>query len=192
MLAELVGSRCRLRALVASSVVKKDGSIQTAPGGGPRHLKFSVDGKYIFLIDELTVTVSTFAFDAESGTAELLWTTPTLSEAMKATVDSNTGSEILVHPSGQYIYAANRGHDSITAFQIDHETGRLYVIGITPIQGAWPRHISMDASGHWLLAGGARSDSVTLFAIDPETGALNFQESSTIKVPSPMCVLLRD
>lgn len=172
--------------------IRQVGAALSIPGGGPRHMKFSVDAKYIFLIDELTLSLSTFAYDAESGHAELLATTPTLSPAMKAQSEINTGSEVLVHPNGQFVYAANRGHDSITAFQVDPETGHLYVIDNEPIRGAWPRNINMDAAGRWLLAAGARSDSVTVFAVDAGTGELSYQEGSTIEVPSPICVLLND
>lgn len=172
--------------------INKVGAAETIPGGGPRHMKFSVDGKYIFLIDELTLTLSTFSYDVETGSAELLATTPTLSPTMKATSEVNTGSEVLVHPNGQYVYAANRGHDSVTGFQIDPETGHLYVIDNESIRGAWPRNINMDASGKWLLAAGARSDSVTVFAIDSTTGALTFQEGNVIEVPNPICILLND
>lgn len=172
--------------------LKPVGAAEAIPGGGPRHMKFSVDGRHIFLINELSLSVSTFTYDAEEGSAELVATTPTLSEAMKVTAESNSGSEILVHPNGQYVYAANRGHDSVTGFQIDPETGHLYVVDNEPIRGAWPRHINMDAGGRWLLAGGARSDSVTVFAIDPSTGALTFQEGSTVEVPSPICILIDD
>ncbi len=172
--------------------IKQAGAAQSTPGGGPRHMKFSVDEKYIFLINELTLSLSTFAYDADSGRAELLATTPTLSPTMKAQSEVNTGSEVLVHPNGQYVYAANRGHDSVTAFQVDPETGHLYVVDNEPIRGAWPRNINMDASGRWLLAAGAHSDTVTVFAIDPESGGLTFQEGSAIEVPSPICVLIND
>ena len=172
--------------------MKKIGAAEATPGGGPRHMKFSIDGKYIFLIDELSVSLSSFAYDAETGAAELVATTPTLSPAMKAASEVNTGSEVLVHPNGRYVYAANRGHDSVTGFQIDPGTGHLYVVDNEPIRGVWPRNINLDSGGRWLLAAGARSDSVTVFAIDPGTGALTFLEGSTIQVPNPICVLIND
>lgn len=95
-------------------------------------------------------------FDAESGSVELLATALTLSPAMKVASDVHSGSEVLVHPNGRYVYGANRGHDSVTGFQIDSEMGHLYVIDNEPIRGAWPRNINMDATGEWLLAAGAR------------------------------------
>ncbi|MGZ0656238.1 lactonase family protein [Coraliomargarita sp. W4R72] len=172
--------------------IQQVGHADSIAGGGPRHMKFSIDGRYLFLLNELSLSVSTFAYDADSGKAERLTTSLTLSEAMKAKSQSNSGSEILVHPNGQFVYAANRGHDSVTAFLIDPETGRLYVTGIEPIRGAWPRSINLDASGRWLLAAGARSNTVTVLEVDSATGALAYSGNRVIQVPNPICVLLND
>jgi len=172
--------------------IKQVGSVDSIPGGGPRHMKFSVDGQYIFLLNELSLSVSTFAYDPETGNAKLLTTTPTLSEAMKAKESFNSASEIIVHPNGQFVYAANRGHDSVTAFLVDPETGRLYVTDIEPIRGAWPRNINMDTSGRWLLAAGQHSNTVTVLEIDATTGALTYPRDSVITVPSSICILLND
>ena len=111
---------------------------------------------------------------------------------MIAKESSNSASEILVHPNGQFVYTGNRGHDSVTAFQVDPETGRLYVADIEPIRGAWPRNINLDSSGRWLLAAGRHSNTVTLFSIDPVTGALTYPKGRVITVPNATCVLLND
>jgi 6-phosphogluconolactonase len=160
------------------------------PGAGPRHMKFSVDGAYIFLLNELSLTVSTYRYDAETGQGELLSSTPTLSEQMKSKEASPSASEILVHPSGSFVYAANRGHDSVTAFQIDAETGQLYVTDVEPIRGAWPRSIALDPSGSWLLAAGADSNTISVFSIDPTTGELTYPRRSIINVPNVICILV--
>ena len=172
--------------------IKQVGAVDSVPGGGPRHMKFSADGQFIFLLNELSLSVSTFAYDGDEGKAELVSTTSTLSDSMKAKESFNSSSEILVHPKGQFVYAANRGHDSVTAFQIDPETGRLYVTDIEPIRGAWPRNINLDTSGQWLLAGGAHSNTVTVLEVDAATGALTYPRDSVITVPNVICVLLND
>ncbi|MEC8614091.1 MAG: lactonase family protein [Verrucomicrobiota bacterium] len=173
-------------------LIKRVGAVDSVPGGGPRHMKFSVDGQYIFLLNELSLSVSTFAYDEDEGKAELLTTTSTLSDSMKAKESFNSSSEIVVHPNGQFVYAANRGHDSVTAFQIDPETGRLYVTDIEPIRGAWPRNINLDTSGQWLLAAGAHSNTVTVLEVHAATGALTYPRDSVITVPNVICVLLND
>lgn len=172
--------------------IKRIGAIDGVPGGGPRHMRFSVDGEYIFLLNELALSVSTFAYDSEEGSAELVATTPTLSPAMKKKESFNSSSEILVHPNGKFVYAGNRGSDTVTAFQIDPETGRLYVTDVEPIRGSWPRNINLDSSGRWLLAAGQFSDTVAVFSIDTETGELTFPRGNVFPVPDVTCVLLND
>jgi 6-phosphogluconolactonase len=97
-----------------------------------------------------------------------------------------------VHPNGEFVYAANRGHDSVTAFVADAETGRLHVTDIEPIRGAWPRNINLDSSGQWLLAAGAHSNTVTVLEVDMLSGALTYPRDSVITVPNVICVLLND
>ena len=173
-------------------LIKRVGAVDSVPGGGPRHMKFSADGQYIFLLNELSLSVSTFAYNAQTGNATLLSTTTTLSDSMKAKESFNSSSEILVHPKGQFVYAANRGHDSVTAFIANAETGRLYVTDIEPIRGAWPRSINLDSSGQWLLAAGAHSNTVTVLKVDAATGALTYPRNRVITVPNAICVLLND
>lgn len=172
--------------------IKQVGAMDSVPGGGPRHMRFSVDGEFIFLLNELSLSVSTFACGAEAGTGELVSTTPTLSPAMKKKESFNSSSEIVVHPNGKYVYAGNRGSDTVTAFQVDPETGRLYVTDIEPIRGAWPRNINLDSSGRWLLAAGAHSNTVTVFEIDQKTGALTYPRGHVFNVPNAICILLND
>lgn len=164
------------------------GWAKAIPGGGPRHMRFSIDDRWIYCVNELAVSVSVFRYDAEKGTAELMSTTPALTEEVKARETFNSGAEILAHPNGRFVYASNRGHDSITVFRADPESGALTVVETEPIRGAWPRHINMEASGRWLLAAGAHSDTVSVFAVDPDTGALTYQRGNIIHVPRPICV----
>jgi 6-phosphogluconolactonase len=174
------------------TLIKRVGAIDGVPGGGPRHMRFSVDGEYIFLLNELDLSVSTFAYDSEEGSAELVATTPTLSSAMKKKESFNSSSEILVHPNGKFVYAGNRGSDTVTAFQMDPENGRLDVTDIEPIRGSWPRNINLDSSGRWLLAAGQFSDTVAIFSIDAETGVLTFPRGNVFHIPDVTCVLLND
>lgn len=167
-------------------------AVASVEGGGPRHMRFSTDGRFIFLLNELTLSVTTFAYDAETGEAERLTTTPSLSDEEKSRVSFNSGSEILVHPNGRYVYSANRGHDSVTVYRNDEETGRLDVVEVEPIRGAWPRNINLDATGKWLLAAGADSNTVSIFSIDSETGELQFARGSVANVPGVICILPND
>lgn len=161
---------------------------QNPPGGGPRHMKFHTSGKFIYVLNELELSVTVFAYDAEQGTMTPIQTIPTVSEEAKAKEAFVSASEIRVHPSGKFVYAANRGHDTITAFRADQATGKLSLIEVEPIRGGWPRNFNIDPTGKWLLAAGRDSNTLAVFSIDPETGELTYTRTM-VMVPTPICVL---
>ena len=162
---------------------------QSVPGGGPRHMRFSVDGKFIFLLNELSLSVTTFAWDGKRGTAGKLSTTSAISEEARAGESFNSSAEILVHPSGQFVYSSNRGHDSVSVYRANRKTGKLEVVQVQPIRGAFPRNINLSPRADWLLAAGADSNTVAAHRVDPKTGRLTYQRGSVINVPSPICLL---
>jgi len=167
----------------------RHGFAESAPGGGPRHMRFSPDGEFIYLLNELSLSVTVYAWDAENGEAEKLSITPALSEDAKAGEQFNSAAEILVHPSGKFVYSSNRGHDSVTVYRADPETGALSVTQVQPIRGAFPRNINLDPTARWLLAAGAHSNTVAVHEIDPETGKLTYQFRGIVDVPSAICIL---
>mgnify|MGYP006273628401 CR=1 FL=1 len=169
--------------------ISRHGFMASVPGGGPRHMRFSMDGEYIYCLNELSLSVTTFRYNSDKGTAVLVSTTPALSEETKAKEEFNSAAEILVHPSGRFVYSSNRGHDSVTAYETDSEGGEMKVIEVEHIRGAWPRNINMDASGQWLLAAGAHSNTVAVFDIDASTGELTYKRRSVVNVPMPICIL---
>jgi 6-phosphogluconolactonase len=96
-------------------------------------------------------------------------------------------AEISVHPSGRFVYASNRGHDSIAVFRIDTETGQLTAVQFEPTGGRNPRNFVIDPSGRYLLAANQNSNSVVVFAIDQESGALT-PTGKSATVPRPVCL----
>ena len=171
----------------ATAQLTPHGSAATPPGGGPRHFAFHPNGRWGYVVNEMALTLSAFAYDAEQGKLTLLQTIRTLSESQKAGERHNSGSEVRVHPSGDFVYSANRGHDSITAFRIDPTTGQLAFIETEPIRGSWPRNFNLTPSGRWLLAAGRDSHTLSVFAIDSQTGELQYT-LETASVPLPICV----
>ena len=130
--------------------------------------------------------MTAFAWDAQAGTLAHLQTLSTL----PAHVADRTGfstAEIVVHPAGKYLYASNRGHDSIAIYTIDKTSGKLTFVGVEPIHGKSPRHFVIDPSGAFLLAAGQTSDTISLFKIDQTTGGLVFT-GPLLKVPTPVCI----
>jgi 6-phosphogluconolactonase len=154
------------------------------PGSGPRHFTFHPDGKHAYVIEELSSTVTAFAYDAGTGSLKTLQKISTLPKDFKGT---STCAEVQVHPSGRFLYGSNRGHDSIAVFAIDAETGELRPLGHTPTQGKNPRNFAIDPSGTFLLAANQDGNSIVSFRINPETGALT-PTGQVCQVSMPVCV----
>ncbi|MES2898894.1 MAG: lactonase family protein [Pseudomonadota bacterium] len=176
---------------LASGSLAPHGSGVLPPGAGPRHMKFHPGGKWIYVLNELDLSVSVFGYDAAAGTMAIKETVPTVSKAELLKEQASSASEIHVHPSGKFVYAANRGHDSITSFAVNPVSGLLTEIGKTNVRGATPRNFNLDPSGRWLLAAGQDSHSLASFAVDAATGALTYNRSA-IHTPAPICVLFGD
>ena len=155
-----------------------------APGAGPRHFTFHTSGRFAYSINEMASTVTAFSYDASRGAFEELQTITTLPEDFDGT--SHT-AEVLVHPSGQFLYGSNRGHNSIAVFTIDEDTGTLTPVEQVSTQGDWPRNFRIDPTGQYLFAANQRSDKVVVFRIDEASGRLT-ATGQTISVDSPMCV----
>ena len=101
--------------------------------------------------------------------------------------DRNDAAEIAIHVSGKWLFASNRGHDSIAVFAIDAVKGTLTPAGIFPTGGKEPRHFALDPAGRFLLAENQNSNNIVTFRINPDTGALT-QVSTLDGVPSPVCL----
>ncbi len=156
-----------------------------APGSGPRHLVFSADGKFAYVVNEMGGTITVFSYDATNAAMSEVQTIPTLP---KDFAGNNTCAEIVLHPNGKFLYGSNRSHDSIAVFAVDQKTGRLAFVEHQSTLGRTPRHFAIDPTGHWLLAENQASDSVVVFAIDPGTGKLQ-PTGQSITVGSPVCAV---
>lgn len=158
-----------------------------APGAGPRHLAFQPNGKFIHVLNELNSTITTFEYNKQHGTLREGQTVSTLPAGYSG---STSCAEIEVHPSGKFVYASNRGHDSLAVFAADKRTGLLSPVEHEPTQGKTPRHFTLDPTGRWLLAENQGSDSVVVFRVNATTGALE-PTGQTVEVPSPVCAVFR-
>ena len=160
------------------------------PGGGPRHMKFHPNGRIIYVLNELALSVTVFDYDKAKGTMVAKQTIPTVDPNELAKELFKSASEIRVHPNGRFVYSANRGHDTITAFRVDESDGTLSVIEVEPVRGATPRNFNLDPSGKWLLAAGQDSHTLAAFAVDDQTGELTYNRSN-VTAPSAICVLFQ-
>ena len=161
------------------------GVAKQVPGSGPRHLKFSHDGTKIYLINELSMTVTVFDYNATDGSMTPIQTIASLPEAMWKV--PNKAAEIRIHPTGKFVYASNRGHDSIAVFSVDGASGLLSFVEHEAIRGAYPRNFNIDPTGKWLIAAGRTSNTLSIFAINPDSGKLYFT-ADVLNVPDPICV----
>ncbi len=153
-------------------------------GAGPRHLAVHPRGKWIYTVNELGNTISAGSFNGETGAYEALQEISTLPAGFQG---ESYAAEIQVHPSGRYVYASNRGHDSLAAFAVNAETGRLESLGQTPSTGKFPRHFAIDPTGRFLVVANQKSDQLAVFRIDAATGRL-MPHGTPIDVPQPVCV----
>ncbi|WP_246145955.1 lactonase family protein [Rubripirellula lacrimiformis] len=159
-------------------------------GGGPRHMKFHTSGKFAFVLNELSLSVTVFDYDAETGKMTAKQTIPTVSKQTLAKEKFKSASEIRVHPSGQFVFTANRGHDSITVFRVNQSTGELSVIEVENARAVTPRGMNLDPSGNWLLVAGQDSHTLASFNVDGSTGELKYNQS-IVTAPSAICVLFQ-
>jgi len=139
-------------------------SVQSKPGAGPRHAAFHPHAPYLYVINELDSTLATYRFDTDSGSLTELQVLTSLPADFK---ERSTGAEIAVAPSGRFVYASNRGHDSIVSCAVYPSSGLLSTVGWEPTQGRQPRHFALDPSGTFLYAANQASDCITTFSIDP-------------------------
>ncbi len=172
----------------AGATLTPHGHGQAPRGGGPRHMRFHPNGRWIYVLNELDLSVSVFDFDAQAGTMTLTQTMPTVPKEQLAKEKFSSCSEVVVHPTGKFVYAANRGHDTVTAFAIDQASGQLQVIEREHIRGAEPRNFNLDPSGSWLLAAGQNSHTLACFQVNLRSGELVYNQS-IIQTPAPICVL---
>lgn len=160
--------------------------LSTAPGAGPRHFAFSSDGRDLYLFNEILMTITRYAHDGGRFTEK---ETVSSLPAGASPAEGDSGAEIVVHPSGRFVYASNRGVDQLAVFARDPATGRLTVIEHVPSGGKTPRSFAIDRSGRWLIAAHQRSQSgqVGVFRIDPASGKLN-PTGQTVQIGAPVSV----
>jgi len=162
------------------------GHADALPGSGPRHLAWHPDGRTVFVVDELTSSVTAWAWNGEAGT---LGRTGTWTVLPREFTGENTSAEIVVHPNGRALYVSNRGHDSVAACVVDPGTGTCTVSEIVDARGRMPRYMTLDGTGRWLLVASHDSDSISVFDAHEGDGQLNFV--TTAAAPRPYGIAVR-
>jgi 6-phosphogluconolactonase len=152
------------------------------PGSGPRHMAFSPSGKFAYVLSELKSVITVFSHDPSTGNLSSIQIVSTLPAGYSG---ENAPAEIEVDQAGKFVYASNRGHDSIAVFAIDEARGTLRQIQIVPTQGKEPRGMQIDPTGNWLFVGNHKSNRFVIFRIDSKTGQLT-STGKLIDVSTPV------
>jgi 6-phosphogluconolactonase len=159
--------------------------VKSQPGAGPRHFKFHPNGRFAYAVNELNSSVTAYSYDGAGG---ILTPLQTLSAKPDDFTGKNDCSELVVHSSGKFLYAANRGHDSIAVFSIDPRKGTLTLVERVSTGGKTPRNFNLDPTGRWLIAANQDSDNMTVFRIDQASGKLT-PAGKNVALPSPVCIV---
>jgi len=159
--------------------------LRTAAGAGPRHLAFSQDQRFAYVINELNGSV--LAASLEQGILKPLGTVATLPASFSG---PNTTAEIEISPDGSFVYASNRGHDSIAVFRRDVASGALTLMQDAPCGGKAPRHFKIAPGGKWLLCAHQESNTISVLPLDPHNGTLG-APTTTVPCPRPICLLFQ-
>jgi 6-phosphogluconolactonase len=154
-----------------------------ASGSGSRHMAFHPDRQHAYVLSELASSITVFDYDPVRAAFTWQQTTSTLPPDFNGT---NTTAEIRIHPNGRFLYNTNRGHNSVTMFEIEPKTGELEVIGWESTRGQWPRGMNIDPSGTFLYAANQNTDNIAVFRIQQDSGKLKF--STLVNTPTPVDV----
>ncbi len=150
----------------------------------PRHLTFSLDGRFCYDIDEKAMSVTAFRFKTKKGVLREIQAISTLPTDFSGKAGST--AELVLHPSGKFLYGSNRGPDNIVGYSVDQKTGKLTLVGHTSTLGKTCRSFGIDPSGQWMIVGNQNSDTVVQFKINQNTGELT-PTGTTFDLGAPVC-----
>lgn len=177
----------RLDAATGALAPTAQGSVRAREGAGPRHVAVHPSGRFAYSLNELDSTVTAYRLDGGSGALEPFQILPSLPDSF--TGDSRA-AEVAMTGDGRFLYASNRGHDSVAAFAVDGASGRLSPAGWTPSGGRTPRFIALDPDDRFLYAANEGSDTIVRHRVDRADGSLR-DPALVARTGSPTCILFR-
>jgi len=169
----------------ASGKLTLASTTDTRPGFGPRHMLFGKGGKFAYVLGEMASAVAVMSYDKKTGKLTLVENIDTIPSQLTT---ENNSAELALSNDGQFLYATNRGHDSVTVFKVNAANGKLANMQNIPTQGRIPRGMSLDPDGTHLLTGNQDSNTITVFDRDTKTGKLTFASQMT-DIPAAVCIL---
>jgi 6-phosphogluconolactonase len=154
------------------------------PGTGPRHMAIRADQKFAYVLEEMGAQVEVFTIDPESGALSSIQAISTLPGDYQET---NFCADIHIDPSGKYLYASNRGHNSLAVYDISQETGTLSLVDIQSVHGDWPRNFLIDPGGDFIFVANRKSNNLVIFRRDHASGKITYS-GVEVSLPEPVCV----
>jgi 6-phosphogluconolactonase len=155
------------------------------PGFGPRHMAFSRDGKYLYVVNELKSLITVYAGDELSGHFQQVQTVSTVPEGFTG---ENGPAEILMDRGGKFVYASNRGPGTIAVFAVDSSNGKLRQVQVAATGDTFPRGVELDPTGGYLFVGDQKANRFVIFRVDPNSGQITLT-GQPVDVPSPVAFL---
>jgi 6-phosphogluconolactonase len=162
-------------------------SYQALPGSGPRSFAFHPNGRWAYSLNEIASTLDTLAWDSEQGTLTRIQNISTLPEGFSG---SNTAATVAVDSEGRFVYASNRGDNSVAVFSIDDHAGTLKPVQHVNCGGNSPRHFTLDPGNQWLLVANQDSSNIVVFARNPRSGLLT-PTGNQYSLSLPVCLIFR-
>jgi 6-phosphogluconolactonase len=191
----------RVNTVIGALIANDPPYIQGALGRGPRHSSFHPSGRWLYVINELDSTMTTFAFDDARGTLRELQNVSTLRQGWQG---SRWSAQVVVHPNGRWVYGSNRDangearrrgigtafieSDDLVVFRIDQSTGLLTTVGHQYSGGKNPRNFNIDPSGQFLICAHQDSDNITVFRIDQSNGMPVPTGQDLRGIAEPLCI----
>ncbi|MCK8638123.1 lactonase family protein [Fructobacillus fructosus] len=161
---------------------------ETTAGFGPRHIRFSKDGEYAYLLGELSSLLSVLKYNAEDGSFDHLMTASTIPSDWD---DHNGAAAIRISKDGRFIYTSNRGHDTIAVFKTSNLGAEIELIQNISIEGSFPRDMAFDPEEKHLVVANQNTDNVSVFARDAESGELSLVQKD-FAIPEGVRVAFED
>jgi 6-phosphogluconolactonase len=160
---------------------------KSAPGTGPRALRFHPNGKWAYCVDELDSSVQVLRWNAKAGALTVVQKVGLIPADYNG--PTSTGCDIVITRGGEFAYAANRGYDCVVSFSVDSDTGKLKLLARTSSGGKVPRDLTLDPTERYLLAANQVSDNIAVFARDAKTGLLDEKSAKSYPLSRPQCLV---
>lgn len=159
---------------------------KSAPGTGPRALRFHPNGRWAYCVDELDSSVQVLEWYPHNGSLAVVQKVDLIPKNYHG--PTSTGCDIVITRAGDYAYAANRGYDCLVSFRVDPDNGRLTLLGRTSSGGKVPRDLALDPSERYVLAANQESDNIAVIPRDPKTGLLA-ESGKSFAISRPQCLV---